>query len=271
MNTTQNFLFRVEPMVQLVEAKKDEDDWTGTTNAKERRKRQNRLNIRAFRKRKAFEAKSTPKDQFITWKPQPQSNTSAQNSVSTAKPLEKMLATTIIASGVPEVMFPLPLDHLLTLIHFNVLRACMTNLSILNLLHTTPTECYNMLNAPMFPSPSTIPPSLSPTPLQLSTSHPYWIDIIPCPKMRNNAMLTFHEIDERDLCRDLCGGLWEDCHDLDEKGMLVWNDPWHASGWEITEGFARKWGFLLKGCHELVEASNKWRKLRNEDRLIIEV
>lgn len=84
-------------------------------------------------------------------------------------------------------------------------------------------------------------------------------------------MLTFHEIDEHDLCRDLCGGLCEDCNDLDEKGMLVWNDPWNASGWEITEGFARKWGFLLKGCHELVEASNKWRKLRNEDRLIIEV
>lgn len=84
-------------------------------------------------------------------------------------------------------------------------------------------------------------------------------------------MLTFHEIDEDDLCRDLCGGIFEDCNDLDEKGMLVWNDPWHASGWEITEGFAKKWGFLLKGCHEIFEASNKWRELRNEDRLIIEV
>lgn len=68
MNITQNLSFRVEPMNQLAEvdtnpfyhhldfknadcyskAKKDEDDWTGTTNAKERRKRQNRLNIRAF-------------------------------------------------------------------------------------------------------------------------------------------------------------------------------------------------------------------------------
>ncbi|TGO19970.1 hypothetical protein BPAE_0327g00130 [Botrytis paeoniae] len=83
MNTTQTLSFRVEPMNQLAEAKKDEDDWTGTTNAKERRKRQNRLNIRAFRRRKALEAKSAPKDQFVIWKPQPQPqpNTSAQNCI----------------------------------------------------------------------------------------------------------------------------------------------------------------------------------------------
>lgn len=68
MNITQNLSFRLESMNQLAEvgtipfyfhidfenadcnlkAKKDEDDWTGTTDAKERRKRQNRLNIRAF-------------------------------------------------------------------------------------------------------------------------------------------------------------------------------------------------------------------------------
>ncbi|KAF7896915.1 uncharacterized protein EAF01_009318 [Botrytis porri] len=270
MYTTQNLSFRVEPMNQLAEAKKDEDDWTGTTNAKERRKRQNRLNIRAFRRRKALEAKSTPKDQFVIWKPQSQP-TSAQNSAPTAKPLEQQLANINQASEVPDLTFPLPLDHLLTLIQYNVLRACLTNSSILNLPHTTSSECRNILSAPMFPAPSTIPPSLSPTPLQLSTPHPQRIDVLPCPKMRNNAMLTFHEVDEDDLCRDLCGGLFEDCNDLNEKGMLVWNDPWHASGWEVTEGFARKWGFLLKGCDEIVEASNKWRELRNEDRLIIEV
>ncbi|KAF7956018.1 hypothetical protein EAE96_004939 [Botrytis aclada] len=271
MNTMQNLSYRVEPMNQLDEAKKDEDDWTGTTNTKERRKRQNRLNIRRFRRRKALEAKSTSKDQFVIWKPHSQSSSLTQNSLSIAKPLEQQLATTRQAPEAPDLIFPLPLDHLLTLIQYNVLRACMTNLSILNLLHTTPTECRNILSTPMFPAPSTIPPSLSPTPLQLSTSHPQWIDILPCPQMRNNAMLMFHEIDEDGFCRDLCGGLFEDCNDLEEKGILVWTDPWHASGWEITEGFAKKWGFLLKGCHEIVEASNKWRELRNEDRLILEV
>lgn len=69
----------------------------------------------------------------------------------------------------------------------------------------------------------------------------------------------------------MVGGLFEDRNDLDEKGILVWTDPWHMSGWEITEGFARKWGFLLKGCFEIVEATNRWRELRNEDRLTIEV
>ncbi|TGO61484.1 hypothetical protein BCON_0027g00730 [Botryotinia convoluta] len=199
MNTTQNLSFRVEPMNQLTEAKKDEDDWTGTTDAKERRKRQNRLNIRAFKKkcsrpsplqipwpfldkpflnpnflrvshnvadlaagrRKALEAKSTLKDQFVIRKPQSQLDTSAQNSASTAKPLEQQLANINQASEVPGLTFPLPLDHLLTLIQYNVLRACMTNSSILNLPHTTATECRNILSAPMFPAPSTIPPSLS--------------------------------------------------------------------------------------------------------------
>lgn len=84
-------------------------------------------------------------------------------------------------------------------------------------------------------------------------------------------MLSFHLIDQDELCRDLVGGLFEGFNDVDEVGIVVWNDPWHLSGWEITEGFARKWGCLLKGCHEVVEAANKWRALRNEDRLIVEV
>lgn len=37
-------------MSQLAELRDDEDDWTGVTNSADRRRRQNRLNQRAYRK-----------------------------------------------------------------------------------------------------------------------------------------------------------------------------------------------------------------------------
>jgi hypothetical protein len=69
----------------------------------------------------------------------------------------------------------------------------------------------------------------------------------------------------------MVGGLYEGFNDLELRGIMVWSDPWHPDGWEVTEGFARKWGFLLKGCGELIEASNRWRAMRHEDRLVVEI
>jgi len=89
--------------------------------------------------------------------------------------------------------------------------------------------------------------------------------------MRDNMIMLTGKYDHDELCSDLVGGLFEGFNDLEMRGVLVWADPWHPSGWEVTEGFVKKWGFLLKGCRELVEATNKWRELRNEDKLIIEV
>lgn len=37
-------------MPQLAEARRDEDNWTGLADSAARRKRQNRLNVRAYRK-----------------------------------------------------------------------------------------------------------------------------------------------------------------------------------------------------------------------------
>jgi hypothetical protein len=48
-------------------------------------------------------------------------------------------------------------------------------------------------------------------------------------------------------------------------GILAWSDPWHSSGWEISETFARKWSFLLKDCPEIILSTNKWRLARGEE------
>lgn len=56
-----------------------------------------------------------------------------------------------------------------------------------------------------------------------------------------------------------------------ELGIVAWSDPWLPCGWEITEGFARKWSFLLKGCSDVVFAANQWRERRDEEPLVVEI
>lgn len=80
-----------------------------------------------------------------------------------------------------------------------------------------------------------------------------------------------HMFDNDSLCRDLIGGHHEGRNDIEFTGVLVWNDPWSVSGWEVTEGFAKKWGFLIKGCWEVMEATNRWRKMRGDEPLCVEL
>jgi hypothetical protein len=64
----------------------------------------------------------------------------------------------------------------------------------------------------------------------------------------------------------------DDAHDADSfRRVMVWRDPWSVTGWEMSAGFAKKWGFLLKGCGEMIEASNSWRRARGEEELVFEV
>lgn len=52
-----------------------------------------------------------------------------------------------------------------------------------------------------------------------------------------------------------------------QPGIIAWSDPWKKDGWEVTEGFAKKWSFLLKDCPEVLVATNKWRLTRGEELL----
>ncbi|KAK6065507.1 hypothetical protein SCUP234_12549 [Seiridium cupressi] len=169
-------------------------------------------------------------------------------------------------------LFPLSVDHqLIVLVQFNALRAMLTNLSILSLQHRMPSECGAAFNISLPEPPSTIPPSLQPTLVQLSTPHDPWIDMIPFPAMRDNLLLNPEQVDQEELCVDALGGLYEGFDEIETRGIIAWGEPWSPTGWEVSEGFAKKYGFLLRGCDELMEATQSYRAVRGEERLIIEL
>lgn len=184
-----------------------------------------------------------------------------------------------------------------------IYRASLTNVYILgaySLLSNT-TCGYSVDNSepPLFPwtdaRPSgNIPDSLRPTRLQRTTPHEAWIDILPSGRMRDNAIVAVAEGRLRnedlfaDILRGICGegkryggtpgsvassrsGGIDDGER--EARMIVWKDPWDPSGSEVTEGFLRKWGFLLRGEGDdnMIRATNRWRTLRGEDPIVWEV
>ncbi|KDN70702.1 hypothetical protein CSUB01_10339 [Colletotrichum sublineola] len=171
----------------------------------------------------------------------------------------------------PSLWFPLYRDHLIPLIYYNVFRATITNIHILSLNSLLTSSCTpEQHQAILFPPPSTIPPTLLPTRLQRMTPHESWIDILPSGTMRDNAIKFRANYDQHDLCSDLVGCQENDTC-LGQPGIIVWSDPWHPDGWEVTEKFVDKWGFLLKGCEDIMGATNRWRALRDEEPLVWEL
>lgn len=170
-------------------------------------------------------------------------------------------------------LFPISRDHLLPLVEYNVFRATSTNLLILGHSRLRGSPCSFNGPGPILPNPyqdAGIPTSLRPTPLQQSTSYPDWIDLLPSPRMRDNAIRAQHLFTGSELCADLLGGLMGRQNDVD-SGLIVWSNPWEPSGWELTEGFVRKWWFLIQGCTDLFESTNHWRDIRGETQLILEL
>lgn len=194
----------------------------------------------------------------------------------------------------------LSLDHLIPLIEYNVFRAVMTNVRITRLQRLLDTPCrYETAtpwsSIPAFPSPyladsngadeAPLPPSLRPTSLQSKTPHPPWVDILPCGQLRDNAIraLQVGDFSLQELCADLLPGLGghgdmratpvgepagSSRSDTAAAGMVVWTNPWEASGWEVKPMFLKKWAWLLEGCSELMVATNHYRRLRGEDALL---
>ncbi|KAL7627009.1 hypothetical protein AAE478_003785 [Parahypoxylon ruwenzoriense] len=169
-------------------------------------------------------------------------------------------------------LFPLSLDHLIPLVQYNFIRGVLTNMAILGCQNAFPPECArHWVNMPLFPAPSTIPESLQPTALQRSTPHETWIDLIPDKQMRDNAILMAGVFKREDAEEDLTGSIYGGIKPLELSGVLVWDEPWRPDGWELTEGFIKRWPFLVKGCWGMLESTNRWRALRGEEPLVVEL
>jgi hypothetical protein len=107
-------------------------------------------------------------------------------------------------------------------------------------------------------SPSPYPPALHPTPLQLTTPHLPYIDLLPFPSVRNNLLLAGSLVSAPEIWADFTSG-----------DIRVWGStPWEPTGWEIGERFARKWWWVLD--QGVVEKGNFWRGVRGEGGLVVE-
>ncbi|KAK8038714.1 hypothetical protein PG993_007125 [Apiospora rasikravindrae] len=251
------------------------EDWRGTTNAKERRKLQNRLNVRAYRRRKAIgDARSVA----IT--------NAAHPSHAAFQPLSQLVeeeVTCLAPDGTPygsrAMAFARALaansirlssDHRIPIIYFNVLRAIVTNMTILSQRATGCDHLYVAL--PTFPAPGQLPDSLVPTARQLAVPHEACIDVIPSPRLRDNCLEAAAQgwLDIEELENDCTGGMCDGPVRTDEPGVIVWRDPWRTDGWEVSAAFSEKYASLLRGCWDILESTNRWRALGGDDPLVIE-
>ncbi|KAE8445267.1 hypothetical protein EG329_013639 [Mollisiaceae sp. DMI_Dod_QoI] len=150
--------------------------------------------------------------------------------------------------------FPLPVDQkLLTLLHFNLVRALTKNILILGL---DPERMNEDLDSPWTVvgegeglRSEEVPEGMRPTRLQRRVRHHPEADIFPFPEYRDNMILAGEEIDDMELCMDVLYGI--DPREMEREhgmvgesgrtGLIVWSDPWMPSSWEVEEGFARKW------------------------------
>ncbi|KAH7021432.1 uncharacterized protein B0I36DRAFT_32023 [Microdochium trichocladiopsis] len=186
-----------------------------------------------------------------------------------------------------------PDHHLFCMVQYNALRGCMTNMQLILRLRgqgvapeaNTASENNGndksesqlawdaLYTEGVTTLPSHTPASLLPTALQESVVHEAWIDIIPSAEMRDNIIRLQDQIDVDSLCADLMGNEFEEAPDGSgcNRGLVLWGDPWAVENWEVGDTFAKKWAGLLQGCDELLRATNRWREVRGEDRVVLEV
>jgi hypothetical protein len=163
------------------------------------------------------------------------------------------------------------LSSLPTLIQLNIVNAVVRNavamgfstdyvaVDTLSPLNTQPPGC-------TYPLPESCPDSLRPTALQLEIPHHPWVDLFPFPRMRDNLLRAGDAVDKEELCIDL----FDPDQGVEKANLLVWGEPWDHTSWEASVAFLRKWGWLVRGCGELLEATNYWREKRGEERLVFE-
>ncbi|KAE8390215.1 hypothetical protein BDV23DRAFT_155700 [Aspergillus alliaceus] len=124
----------------------------------------------------------------------------------------------------------------------------------------------------------TLKPDLRPSREQITVEHPPYIDLLPFRTLRKNLILRRQEVDEDEFLRDTVSGLvcWGGAgigkKDRDvASGYVSTGTPWDNRSWEAKVWFLKKYWSLLGGEEgELVQQSEWWRSIRDEDPLDIE-
>ncbi|KAF4343775.1 hypothetical protein FBEOM_2277 [Fusarium beomiforme] len=275
----------IEPMTQQLLVQKAGEDWTGVTSTAQRRKLQNRLNKRS---------------QYLRKRQQLEKNRLASNIVGKpGLPAESMPAITLALQGPPDALFELirqtceiferpdisekvyalacktymdytmnapRISQLPFLITLNVTMAVANNATLMGfdraLMCIDEAISPFNLNGPLTPAYNP-PAALQPTEVQKTVLHHPWLDIFPFPKFRDNVILATNAelLDDGELCEDISEINWEN---VEKPSLIVWGDASVPHSWEASPWFLRKWGWLLQGCPELLETTNRWRQSRGE-------
>jgi hypothetical protein len=156
---------------------------------------------------------------------------------------------------------PISADHLLTLTLFNLVRGLTTNIISRGLdprlMHTDiPSPFTSTQMSPTLLNPALHLPPMTYYPSRGSETMRSSLLVEPCMSILGLDSRTSSVL-ERDQTTDMAS-----------TGLLVWGDPWNAGSWEGSEGFAKRWQWLLCGCTEVLDSTNYWLLQRGEQPLI---
>ncbi|PYH46445.1 DUF3425 domain-containing protein [Aspergillus saccharolyticus JOP 1030-1] len=266
-----------------------EDDWAGMGDRKERRRRQNRLNQRAYRELHIPSSTSSFSTQLAR-SPSRKTTTATTTatittttSTTTRRPRKpcadpithsnlQLLLAQFTRVAYDSYMTGSPtLDHLLTVSRINVYRAFATNMLTLGMgpgsdwMHDDALSVFTTKSPHNALDPSALPPHLRPTQLQRTVPHHPWLDFFPLPRFRDNLVQMADRFDDEELCLDIMG-FWDT--PTETYSLLVWGEPSDPANWEVSEDFLRKWPWVLRGCAELMASTNRWRARRGERMLL---
>ncbi|RGP79901.1 hypothetical protein FLONG3_1972 [Fusarium longipes] len=272
-------------MAQQLLVQKAGEDWTGVTSTAERRKLQNRLNKRSqyLRKRQKLE-RSQLAAKIVQEADLPAASKSSVEAALQACPNAMMqviieMCEVFKSPDISERVFALAsmayLDYTMNaprisqlpfLITLNVNIAIAKNATLLGFDRKR--MCMDEAISPFnqkgpWLSSQTLPKVLEPTSVQRTVVHHPWLDIFPFPKFRDNLILAVDAeiLDDDELCEDIAEA---NLHNTVKPSLIVWGDASLPHSWEASPMFLKKWGWLLQGCPEMLEATNQWRQSRGE-------